>query len=162
MASFLEVALLPVPCIGLVEGLHSPECEIHLMPVVANHLCEVVHKCIIVLRCKVVFVSVHIPTAAQTAHQFDIHSPSAYHEYVVASSARQTMPPLCWRWETHGVGLHALATSVAHLHKTNCTVTILSIIGAHPCRQIVLMALMKKLQCTMDDRLKHYVRPNGA
>lgn len=34
------------------------------------------------------------------------------------------MPRLCWWWETHGFGLHALATSVAHVHKMNCTVTI--------------------------------------
>lgn len=63
MTAFLVVPSMPAPGERLVERLHSPKREIHLMAVVPNHLCQVVHKCIIVLRCQIVLVAIFIPTA---------------------------------------------------------------------------------------------------
>ena len=63
MTALLVIPSMPVPGERLIEWLHSAKCEVHLMAVVPNHLCEVVHECIIVLRCQVVLVAICIPTA---------------------------------------------------------------------------------------------------
>ncbi len=63
MTALLVIPSMPIPGERLIEGLHSPKCEIHLMAIVPDHLCEVVHKCIVVLRCQVVLVAICIPTA---------------------------------------------------------------------------------------------------
>ncbi len=63
MTALLVIPSMPVPGERLIERLHSPKCEIHLMAVVPHHLCEVVHECIVVLRCQVVLVAIYIPTA---------------------------------------------------------------------------------------------------
>lgn len=69
MAALLVIAGLPIPGTGLIEGVYCSECQIHLMAVVANHLCEVIHICIIVVRRQVVLVAIDIATAASAALQ---------------------------------------------------------------------------------------------
>jgi len=69
MTALLVVPSMPVPGERLIERLHSPKRKIHLMAVVPNHLREIVHECIVVLRCQVVLVAICIPTA-QDPHRF--------------------------------------------------------------------------------------------
>ena len=66
MATLLIVAGMPAGCRRLIERLHSAECQIHLMPIVADHFSKIVHIGVIVLRGKVVFTTIRIATAART------------------------------------------------------------------------------------------------
>ena len=63
MAPLLVIASSPVPGERLIEGLHSLEGEVQLMAVIADHLCQIVHKRGVVLRGKIVIVPINVPTA---------------------------------------------------------------------------------------------------
>ena len=67
MAPLLVIASSPVPRERLIEGLYSLEGEVQLVAVIADHFCQIVHKCIVVLRGKIVLMPIDVATAVLTA-----------------------------------------------------------------------------------------------
>ena len=62
VAPLLHIAQLPHPRAGLIERLHCAESDVHLIPVVLHHLCQIVHISVVVCWCQVVCTP-HIATA---------------------------------------------------------------------------------------------------
>ena len=65
VAALLVIASSPIPRERLIEWLQSLEGEIQLMAVIADHLCQVVHKRSVVLRGKIVLMPINVSTAGQ-------------------------------------------------------------------------------------------------
>jgi len=94
MTALLVIPSMPAPGERLIERLHSPKCEIHLMAVVPNHFCEVVHKCIVVLRCQVVLVAICVPTAQGPHCCYEVCDQGTL---AVADLVIRWVEELCWQ-----------------------------------------------------------------
>lgn len=58
VTALLIIASKPGMGTGLIEGFHCPKREVQLVLVEGDHLSQVVHKGIVVLRRKVVFCTI--------------------------------------------------------------------------------------------------------